>query len=86
MEQRSRSIKIWVTLIICLTIVALAGISSWVYVQHQNTAQRDKQAQLDRDNSVKKLKYQECQTNNRAAETSNNAFSSLSVKNCDLIL
>lgn len=37
--------KITGLLIICITLVLLAGIASWVYVQQQNIAQRDRELQ-----------------------------------------
>lgn len=78
-------------IVICATIVLLAGMGAWVYVQRQNAHQKDLQAKSQQELEVKKLKYQECQDNNRAAESSKSiddpySFSSLSVKNCDLIL
>jgi hypothetical protein len=34
--------KVTITLIICVTLVLLVGIGSWVYVQHQQIAQKDR--------------------------------------------
>lgn len=81
------------TLIICLTVIVLAAIGAWVYVQKEKLAQKDRQAAIQRQvdekkaaESVKKLKYQQCQLNNRQAFGDKSTFSSLRVENCDLIL
>ena len=93
--DRSRNLPVK-TLIVCITVIILAGIGSWVYVQKQNDAQRDRalkaqqlQKVQDEQDSIKKLKYQECQTNNRnitAEIDKGNTFASIGAKNCDLIL
>ncbi|HVS58821.1 MAG TPA: hypothetical protein VHD60_03745 [Candidatus Saccharimonadales bacterium] len=78
--------KFYSLIVVCVTVVLLAGIGAWVYVQKQNVAQKDRQAKSEQALEVKKLKYQECENNNRAAEASNKPFSDLFVTNCGLIL
>jgi uncharacterized protein HemX len=76
-------------IVVCATIVLLAGIGSWVYVQRQNVAAKDRQAKAQAAQDLKKLKYQECQTNNRQIfgdHSSTSAFDNLRVQNCDLLL
>ena len=78
---------------LCITCVILAGIGAGAYTQHQNSSEKYKQAQIQQqinnannNVSIKKLKYQECEDNNRRAmNDTSNKFSSLEVSNCNLI-
>lgn len=73
-------------IVVCATIVLLASIGSWVYVQKLNLVQKDQQTKSQQELDVKKLKYQECETTDRQAFANPTFGSSLTVKNCDLIL
>ena len=42
MTEQKGSKKLKMTLIICITVVLLAAIGSWVYVQRQQIAQKDR--------------------------------------------
>lgn len=74
---------------LCATVVLLAGIGAWIYVQKQELAQREQQSKAQAVQELKKLKYQECQTNNRQVFGDHSyvsPFSNLRVENCDLLL
>jgi hypothetical protein len=72
--------------VVCATIVLLAGIGAMVYIQKQSIAQKDRMVKNQQELEVKKLKYQQCETNNREASAHPTIANSFNVKNCDLIL
>lgn len=61
MNKEEGSARLLIAIIICFTVLLLAAIGSWLYVQHQNLAQRDRALQQQ-----KQLKeYEQSQINNR---------------------
>lgn len=81
-------------IIVCVTVVLLSGIGSWLYVQKQDIKQKNQefamQQIINKQNnvlSIKKLKYQECETTDRQATANPGVFANLfAVQNCNLIL
>ncbi len=56
--------KLLVIITLCATLALLVGIGSWVYVQRQNMAQKDRELQ-----QTKQLKeYEQQQINERASK------------------
>jgi uncharacterized protein HemX len=62
MSAQNNSKKLWIVITVSISLVLLAGIGSWVYIQHQNINQRNKELlqakQLD--------EYNQQQLNERA--------------------
>lgn len=76
-NDKHGSRRFQVLIILCVTVIALGSIGSWVYVQEQNNAQRDRallqQKQLE--------EYQQQQLNQR-----NDADNSVTTKNAECAL
>lgn len=69
--------KLFITIIICVTVLALAAIGGWVYIQQQQVDLRNKELQQQKELT----EYEQEQINNRAeAERRSKLFDSSS---CD---
>lgn len=76
--------------VICISIVLLAAIGSWVYIQQKQLAQRDRETQQkaeadrkEQEESLKHLKFQECEAGERAARADSNNIFGGGFENCE---
>jgi Tfp pilus assembly protein PilE len=61
MKEVQRSSRLLLTVIICATVLLLAAIGSWVYIQRQDLAQKDRALQQQKQLKV----YEQQQINQR---------------------
>lgn len=65
---KEKSSKLLITIIVSVTLVILAAIAGWVYIQKQELAQRDRELQQQKQLT----EYEQQQINNRAEEERTN--------------
>lgn len=87
-EPRSKIITI--TSIVCATLIIIIGIGGWIYVEKQQLIEKNQEFQQkqasdkeQQEESLKRLKYQECETDQRAQEARGDLFG---IENCELKL
>lgn len=62
-KHKSRSKVLPIIITICITLVLIAGVGGWTYVQNQQVAQKDRELQQQ-----KQLKEKEFETQKEAAK------------------
>lgn len=89
MSEKENSRSLLILTIVCLTLIIISAIGAWVYVKEQ-IIQKDRQFQQEqqakekeKEDSLKRLKFQECEERQRAERSSGQFYIA---ENCELKL
>ena len=81
-KHKSRSKILPIIITVCTALVLVAGIGGWVYVQRQKLTTQEEESRQEQEDSIKRLKFQECEATKRARIANGDGWSPPS-QNCE---